>query len=1359
MNYRTTFFLLLFVAMAGAGYYFGPRFIPGLPWAGTSAASTPDDSAKIIEKELTEGKFSRITIHSPINDLTLEKGQGGEWSLQGKWPVRKPEANELVRLLSHLKSRFEPIKVDQAAIDRMGLDKPAVTVSVQAGDATHELKFSEEKGDQNRFSRPTYLRIDNRDDVIRLGPGLIAQLNKPQDYYQQRRLFPSERVTREGETAERVDRVDRLNAKELEVKGPAASYTLEKQGSDWQLKQPVKDRVDPEKLNVLLGAVPDVWAESFVAKPKADLAEYGLKDPKETIRVVRSSGDVVTLLIGKQSQVKVRKVVRPAPNMGGPPMPPQEEMVHDEYRYAKLAGNDQVFEILADKLKDLFVPGPSLRDAKLARFKPEDVRRLEIRRAGLDLVLVKDKDKWKIEKPLKADAETPRITELVEKLGTWQATGKEIIDSADAKTYGLEKPAAAITVGVEDEVKEGDAKVKKSRTIVFDLGKVEADKGKLFVRVAGSDRVNQEDDSAWKMIERSALAYRGRRIVDASSSEVAGIDVSGPKEKVDLKQEKGEWKLTVPVAAPADRSKAGILAEDLSRLEAVEFVSEKATPEELDKTYGLSKPALTVKLTFADAKHAPVTLLIGNLQKAGGDYYAKLESGPAVFTIRKDIFDTLKQDSLAYRPLLLTPARLPEEIREVKIEKGGPEFTLKKDGEVWKLTGPFNTEVMPDLVRPIAEELANLNAEKYVAHTAKDLAIYGLDKPYEKITLPVGAPAAGTPPPVAAAKPITILIGKATEANPKSRYAKLADSEAVVVLPEKAITALDRAALDFVNRGVLALDGQKLEKIKARGFTLQKKGDGWQVIDSPAPAFTASPGAIAPLLATLAHLQATRFASFGGSPDLVKYGLDKPAVDIQISLQGAAGKPEEHKLAVGGIADGKPTERFARIDQGGVFVLPESAWQPLLRDYLAYVSPELLNLDAAKVSSITRLMNGETVEFVRKGTGWDVKSKSTNPGDAPTLNAIADELAHLQVERVAAYPAKDAAAFGLEKPEVSFTLNGTASDGKPTTQVVQIGKVAGAGPNKGEFYVRVEKGATVGVLPSNMVAQLMAPALEYRDRNLVSVSGIDRATLIRGSREASFDSVGGTWKLIQPVVSPAEQTELQEFIAAASHLRAERLVADKPADLKAFGLDKPTAKWILQAAGKNVLELSLGKPAEGGKVYAKLAGNDLVFLLDPTLTKQAEAEYRTRTVWSPPLDAVQIERVQVSGPEGAFTLEKVDNTWKLAGKSEAINQDSVKELLDGLAGLKAFRFAADKTSDFKLFGLDPAQRTIDLQTPTGSRKILIGRPEGESTRRYARIPEGETGQAVIVLSEPDARKLTKPAGAYLEGKAATPVKK
>src|SRR5207253_9360681 len=154
-------------------------------------------------------------------------------------------------------------------------------------------------------------------------------------------------------------------------------------------------------------------------------------------------------------------------NMGGPTMPPQKEDIHEEYRYAKLAGNDQIFEIKADKLKDIFVDGKTLRDPQIAHFRTEDARRLEIKPSpgGADIVAVKEKERWRLHKPYEADAEDSKITELLDKLSNLQARDKDMIDSADQKTYGFTGPTATVTVTAEEQAK-GEVKdaPKKTRT-------------------------------------------------------------------------------------------------------------------------------------------------------------------------------------------------------------------------------------------------------------------------------------------------------------------------------------------------------------------------------------------------------------------------------------------------------------------------------------------------------------------------------------------------------------------------------------------------------------------------------------------------------------------------------------------------------------------------------------------------------------------------------------------------------------------------------------------------------------------------------------------------------------------------------
>lgn len=69
----------------------------------------------------------------------------------------------------------------------------------------------------------------------------------------------------------------------------------------------------------------------------------------------------------------------------------------------------------------------------------------------------------------------------------------------------------------------------------------------------------------------------------------------------------------------------------------------------------------------------------------------------------------------------------------VKIEMVSPERTLLlvKDGENWVMNGNKDIETNQNLVNTVAERLAGINASMLVEENAKDLSLYGLDKPYK----------------------------------------------------------------------------------------------------------------------------------------------------------------------------------------------------------------------------------------------------------------------------------------------------------------------------------------------------------------------------------------------------------------------------------------------------------------------------------------------------------------------------------------------------------------------------------------------------------------------------------------------------
>jgi hypothetical protein len=497
------------------------------------------------------------------------------------------------------------------------------------------------------------------------------------------------------------------------------------------------------------------------------------------------------------------------------------------------------------------------------------------------------------------------------------------------------------------------------------------------------------------------------------------------------------------------------------------------------------------------------------------------------------------------------------------------------------------------------------------------------------------------------------------------------------------------------------------------------------------------------------NLRAKRFAAYGPKADLAKYGLKKPALILTVTLKpaGEKAKPVEHTLALGKSVPGAVDKRYALLDQGpGVAVLDETTTRRLGYTYLRFVDHTVWKLDAKAVTGFLRKTGEETLEIVKKGDKWQLLKPGMSPAD-DSLESLLGQLADLRAREVAAYPAKDLKAFGLDRPETVLTVRLANARKKPVERVLKIGKLAegAAEAGSGARYAMVGKGKTVFLLSGPLVKDLLAKALNFCDHMLPHPAAVDRFILERGPRKAVFAKVDDAWKMTEPLEAEVEQADLDTFLKAPAKLRADELVAEKPADLKPYGLDRPAARWRFFKGDKEVLGLLVGdreKP-DSSRRYAKLAGGNLVFLLDAALTGKFLGEYRSRAVWTG-VDAAQIEQIRYGSSQQPFALTKVDNDWQVAGKPAAkVKAEAVSDALDALAGLKAARYVVDKTTDLKPYGLKEPPLVLELKPRSGPAKVLhIGRPVGGSKRYYARVVDGDNS-AVFIIAEADAKRIVR----------------
>ena len=90
----------------------------------------------------------------------------------------------------------------------------------------------------------------------------------------------------------------------------------------------------------------------------------------------------------------------------------------------------------------------------------------------------------------------------------------------------------------------------------------------------------------------------------------------------------------------------------------------------------------------------------------------------------------------------------------------------------------------------------------------------------------------------------------------------------------------------------------------------------------------------------------------------------------------------------------------------------------------------------------------------------------------------------------------------------------------------------------------------------------------------------------------------GEWRITEPQPFGADQTEVSGIVSTLSSLNSQRLVEDKAADLKTYGLDQPALQLDITEKDNKTQKLLIGDDTPtGGAMYAMLAGDPRVFTM------------------------------------------------------------------------------------------------------------------------------------------------------------------
>ncbi len=432
----------------------------------------------------------------------------------------------------------------------------------------------------------------------------------------------------------------------------------------------------------------------------------------------------------------------------------------------------------------------------------------------------------------------------------------------------------------------------------------------------------------------------------------------------------------------------------------------------------------------------------------------------------------------------------PEDVTEVTLVYADHELALKKSGDDWRLTKPLDAAADNMVVKNLVDAIAQAEVKK-TFDDATDLAQYGLDQPFVKVTVKLKdkeLPA--------------VLVGKSTPVG-FSAYAKKADEPKVFLTTSAFRSGLDKKAKDLRDKTILTFVDKDVQRIEIHGdgkdLALAQKDDHW-TIERPAP-YAADATAMRGFLSTLRSLRAVDFAS-DQPTDLATYGLDNPRLKVSLYL----GKDNTEKdLLIGKDAENKQIYVQAS-GQPTVYVVSDWVMRDLNKNVGDFRDKTLLAFDRDKVSAVdvTR-KDGGHFKLVR---GDDKQWRVEGAGDGkPAQTAISQyigDLHDISGYEIAADQPASLAPFGLDQPLLTITIIG--EENKPIGTVLMSTRQADNAKN--EYTATTQGGQTVFLVRDYLYTRLDKQPKDFIEKPTPTVSGTPGAILAPGADEPEDEPLG-----------------------------------------------------------------------------------------------------------------------------------------------------------------------------------------------------------------------------------------------------------
>jgi IS5 family transposase len=410
-------------------------------------------------------------------------------------------------------------------------------------------------------------------------------------YYDSKRA-PSDQKKLEKVFADvQSDKIDKVTVKS----DKGETTTAQKQGTSWQLTQPVATGADESEVSGITSNLASMEVQRVVDEQPGDLKQYGL-DPARVEVAFASGGKERRILLGQKT-------------------PTGSDM------YAKLPDKPRVF-LISSFLDTTFDKSPfDLRDKTILKIDRDKTDRIEIQSADHTVKLTRQGGEWKIAAPVEARADFGAIEGILGRLNS--APMKSIVstnaDAAALKEFGLDKPDATVRVGA------GSAEAGLA------IGKAAAE-GTVYARDLSRPMVFTVEKALADDLKKSPDDFRVKDLFDSRSFNTTRVDITYKGQTLAFEKDKENWKQVAPANKAADTAKVEALLTALTNTRATGFVDKIAGT-------GLESPELSVAVKYEDGQKQEKVVFA----RKGADVFAQRQGDASAAKIDASQLDAIEK--------------------------------------------------------------------------------------------------------------------------------------------------------------------------------------------------------------------------------------------------------------------------------------------------------------------------------------------------------------------------------------------------------------------------------------------------------------------------------------------------------------------------------------------------------------------------------------------------------------------------------------------------------------------------------------------------------------------------------------------